>query len=515
MAGSLPQDILTLNLPTKTNSDNTLTADASQLQGALHVNAADPLAQILSPYGLTTIILSAVNPLLAVFIVGTDPFPLSANYQIAQTTVNFGTGQLARIQGNVTVSKAVLNINDSTAAQPSNLSLSDTTFNNWVIPNTNLTPALHYSNLYKTLTVSAGAGDKFELDHTPASIDEIVLNNATAAQDEIYSTNWSVPITANGNWSIFLGSFLHPDGSPERIKQLVGLAIPLTLNFSGDSTGHVVFDGDGDPDGARIRDQWQRQFARRQSNRRTRCHGQRIPRPRPGLRVFARRNCRRGSDSDRAGQILCGWQVAIDWQPCHGGELDLSDRALRKRFARPAEYVRLCAAGVQHRERARLDAAGQLLGGAANGAESIAALTGRLADKHVDGGRRRFLQLLFCRQSSAGLLRDSVHALRSDRRSWRAALSHRDQRAGPPIVVRADRLLRYRPGLSRADAHRAGSRSRVSLECQSDYDGQPREFGRLATARGVSYRAAEPDYTLAEILTADPNQSANFWVRIW
>lgn len=250
IASSLPQDNLTLNVPTQTNLTNSLTADASQLEGAWHVNVVNPLAQVLSPFGLTTIVLSAVNPLLAVFIVGTDPFPGSATYQVAQTTMNFGAGQLARIQGNVTVTKAVLNINDSTAAQPSNLSLTDTTFNNWVIPNTNLTPALHYNNLYKMLTVSAGAGDKFELDHTPASIDAIVLNNATAAQDEIYSTNWSVPITANGNWSIYLGSMLHLDGTVERIKQLVGLAIPVTLNFSGTPIDHVVLDGDSDPAGA-------------------------------------------------------------------------------------------------------------------------------------------------------------------------------------------------------------------------------------------------------------------------
>ncbi len=135
----------------------------------------------------------------------------------------------------------MLNIDDATAAQPSNLSLSATTFNNWVIPNTNLTPALNYSNLYKTLTVSAGAGDKFELDHTPASIDAIVLNNATAAQDEIYSTNWSVPVTANGNWSVYLGSLLHPDGSVERIKELGGFGHSGRRSTSAGSRSAMSF----------------------------------------------------------------------------------------------------------------------------------------------------------------------------------------------------------------------------------------------------------------------------------
>jgi hypothetical protein len=248
--GALQQDNLTLNVPTVSATANSFTADASQLLGTLQINVADPLAGVLSPFGLTTIILSVVNPLLAVFIVGTNPFPGSSAYQVAQTTLDFGTGQLARIQGNVTVSKAVLNIDDSAAAQSSNLQLTDTTFNNWVIPGTSMAPSLSYSNLYSTLTVAAGAGDKFELNRTPATINSIVLNNATASQDAVYSTQWTVPITANGNWSMYFGWNLHTDGIVERIKQLVGLAIPVTLNFSGAPTGFVYLDGDSDPPGA-------------------------------------------------------------------------------------------------------------------------------------------------------------------------------------------------------------------------------------------------------------------------
>src|SRR5262249_52428395 len=36
----------------------------------------------------------------------------------------------------------------------------------------------------------------------------------------------------------------------ERIKHLTGLAIPVTLNFSGTPTGYVYLDGDLDPAGA-------------------------------------------------------------------------------------------------------------------------------------------------------------------------------------------------------------------------------------------------------------------------
>jgi hypothetical protein len=247
VVASLPQDNLTLNVPTQTSVANTVTADASQLRGMLHVNVVNPLAGVLSPFGLTSIILAAVNPLLAVFIVGTDPFPGSATYQTAQTTVNFGHSQLARIEGDVTVSKAVLSIDNSAATSASVLRLTGTQFQGWVAPDTGLKPTLHYDHLYKDLTLTGGAGDRIELDHSPASIDRIIANNSTTAQDEIYSTQWTVPIIANGNWSMYLGSNLHPDGIVERIKQLVGLAIPVTLNFSGSPTGHVVFDGDSDP----------------------------------------------------------------------------------------------------------------------------------------------------------------------------------------------------------------------------------------------------------------------------
>ena len=211
--GALAQDDLTLNLPTVTAVANTLTADASQLLGTLHINALDPLVGVLGPFGLTTIILAAANPLLAVFVVGNNPFPGSSTYQVAQTTFAFGAGQLARIRGNVTASKVVLNINDSAAAQPSDLMLTDTTFDNWIIPGSGLTPALTYSNLYRTLTVYAGAGDRFDLNRTPAGVTDLVVNNATATHDRVYTANWAVPVTLNGNFSFYAGRRLVPGRS--------------------------------------------------------------------------------------------------------------------------------------------------------------------------------------------------------------------------------------------------------------------------------------------------------------
>ena len=115
VVGAKMQDDLTLTVPTVAN---TLPADASQLVGMLHVNVLDPLAGAFGPFGLTSIVLAAVNPLLEVFVVGNNPFPGSGTYQVDQTTLDFGAGQLGRIEGNVTASKVVLKINDSAPSYP-------------------------------------------------------------------------------------------------------------------------------------------------------------------------------------------------------------------------------------------------------------------------------------------------------------------------------------------------------------------------------------------------------------
>ena len=252
--GNLTQDDLTLHLSTVTAVANTFTADASQLVGTLHLNALDPLAGVLGPYGVTMMILAAVNPQLAVFVEGSNPFPGSSAYQADQTTFAFGTGQLARILGNVTASKVVLNIDDSAAAQPSVLMLTDTTFNNWIIPGSSLRPALAYSNLYRTLTVYAGAGDRFDLTHTPVGVSDLAMHNITATLDSVFTANWTVPIALNGNFSFFAGQRLVVDdlnqeqnATIERDRRLGGVPVPVTLNFSGAAASEVVLDGDGDP----------------------------------------------------------------------------------------------------------------------------------------------------------------------------------------------------------------------------------------------------------------------------
>src|SRR5204863_3051737 len=95
------------------------------------------------------------------------------------TMAFFGTSQLADIHGNVSINNAVLTIDNHLAAGSifadapggSNFTMSSTTLGGWIIPFFSGTaPLLSYSGLQGQLIVAAGAGDRFTLDGTPASI---------------------------------------------------------------------------------------------------------------------------------------------------------------------------------------------------------------------------------------------------------------------------------------------------------------------------------------------------------
>lgn len=258
LLGSQTHDDLTLNLPTVTASNNSLIANGSNLVGTLHINALNPLMDVLAPFGWTSVTLAAVNPLLAVFVVGSDPFEGGANYLLDQTVLHFGTGQLSRIRGNVNASKVVLNIDSSTTVQPSDLMLTDTKFYNWIVPpGLSSPPVLQYSSLYHTLSVQAGAGDRFGLQQSPVGVSDLVMHNAHATLDPVYTSAWSVPITLHGNFSFYAGRRLVPgdlsqeqNATIERERRLTDVPVPVTLNFSGQAASEVVFDGDLDPAGA-------------------------------------------------------------------------------------------------------------------------------------------------------------------------------------------------------------------------------------------------------------------------
>src|SRR5262249_52469336 len=92
--------------------------------------------------------------------------------------------------------------------------------------------------------------DRYDIEGTPPGISRLILNNALNVQDTIYASTASVPIIANGNYSIELGLALGLDGTITQLQHLSGLPISITLNFSGDPTGDVLFAGNLDPIGA-------------------------------------------------------------------------------------------------------------------------------------------------------------------------------------------------------------------------------------------------------------------------
>ena len=83
--------------------------------------------------------------------------------------------------------------------------MTGTTFSGWIIPAFAGNPTLAYSGLNGPLTVNAGAGDRFTLDGSPATITSAVFNNATANRNAVYMAAWTKPLTLNGDFADVLG----------------------------------------------------------------------------------------------------------------------------------------------------------------------------------------------------------------------------------------------------------------------------------------------------------------------
>lgn len=77
------------------------------------------------------------------------------------------------------------------------------------------------------------------------------------SQDSVYTSNWSVPLRLDGNFSFYAGRVLHRDGTVERIKRSANVNSDVTFDYffiesissvlypTGPS--EVIFDGDLDP----------------------------------------------------------------------------------------------------------------------------------------------------------------------------------------------------------------------------------------------------------------------------
>ncbi len=103
-----------------------------------------------------------------------------------------------------------------------------------------------------SLTINAGAGAGFNLDGSPAGLTSATFNNSTTTRDALYATNWTTPLTVNGDFDLDFGQLLLPGWTVNPVDSLQQLAIPVTFNFSTTSSTatQVLLEGDLDPVGA-------------------------------------------------------------------------------------------------------------------------------------------------------------------------------------------------------------------------------------------------------------------------
>ena len=213
---------------------NLLDVDASGLVGSFRIDTLGDAAS------LNEITLQAASPELVTTIDG----------HAASTRLHLGSGQLEAIQSDVTAANFMLSVDNSAATVGSYLKLAASTFGDWIVPNTSLTPRLNFTGIYGAMDLKAGAGDRFQLDVTPGALTSLTMSNDTATLDPVYTANWSVPLTLNGNFSLYLGQRLLADGTVDRVKSLTQVGVPVVMNFAGSAATEIVLDAALDAPGA-------------------------------------------------------------------------------------------------------------------------------------------------------------------------------------------------------------------------------------------------------------------------
>ena len=137
-----------------TTGVNTIGVDASALVGSLAINLLGDQA------ATNTVTLSTLGANGTAAIDGGT----------TSTQLNFGTGNLALIQGNVSVNSATLTVDDSTNSAPGIVTLTTTSLSGWSIPMGVAPPTLSFSQLEQDLTLLAGPDDQFDIEGTPAAV---------------------------------------------------------------------------------------------------------------------------------------------------------------------------------------------------------------------------------------------------------------------------------------------------------------------------------------------------------
>ena len=146
-------DSLNLDVSAPLSGANTLLLDASALNGVFTVHMLGAAAAI------DHLTLSKAGPNADVYIYG----------QNTTTDVLFGTGKLADIQHDATVSKVRLSVDNDQATVGSILTLNATTFGSWIIPTlAGVFPKLNFSELWGPMEVFRGRGRQVSARCDPA-----------------------------------------------------------------------------------------------------------------------------------------------------------------------------------------------------------------------------------------------------------------------------------------------------------------------------------------------------------
>ena len=215
--GLASDDTTTLDVsPPDPGATNTIAIDASAMVGRLNIN--DLGSQL-------------VNDNLTVSNV-TQSGLITIDGENSTTTVTVGVGQLALIQGSVSVARAALSIDDRFATAPSILTMDSTTFKGW---NGNSASAkVTYSDLpfSSQMSIFAGPGDAFDLEETPVDIHNVTFDYSSLdrASDAVYiaqmanTIDSTVPLVFDGGFALFLGERLAVDGTVTRLSSLHGLS---------------------------------------------------------------------------------------------------------------------------------------------------------------------------------------------------------------------------------------------------------------------------------------------------
>ncbi len=248
-------------------TDNHANFDASQLRGTFGYQVSEPdyaYAELLADglirgsappatnFGQSYVTISKTNPQLTTTITGTTPVTTSHYNPLvaftgggtvsrwAGTQVVVGTGNLATLEGNLTVNQAWLKEVDNRNAALADIIQMTTAGMSWGANDGERT-SLTLNNLQGKLTVTGSVLDRFAIEGTPNSAYRTVLRNFSTAATPlgVYVMGKNVmPLEVSGNFDLAVGRRLNLDGTVTNVGTILG-AYDDVKNYV--NTGSVVF----------------------------------------------------------------------------------------------------------------------------------------------------------------------------------------------------------------------------------------------------------------------------------